>query len=331
MFLVAGLVLAASGCRGLSLMHVRTEDGRDRTYLVHLPSTYDPARAWPVVLNLHGGGGEARGAEASTLMDEAADREGFIVVYPEGVGKTALGKLFGTWNGGFCCGQAVDEGVDDTAFIDALLDELARQYAVDDARIFATGISNGGIMSHRLGCELSSRIAGIAPVAAPGPSTPCEARAPMRALVIHGTEDPCALYDGGERCGGCFSEWLQDSFGVEEGADDHFACESAPAQVDFWRAVNGCSDVRGTFFAAGDARCEIWNDCTSGVPVGLCTLEGGGHTWPGGEHGCANEGSKICQDFADIVGEINRDLDANEVMWRFWSGEYDGTPADPPT
>lgn len=118
----------------------------------------------PLVLVLHGGGGNAAYAERMTGFTDKARKEGFIVVYPEGTGRQE-GQLL-TWNAGHCCGYAMANRVNDVAFIDALIEKLIEDYVVDPRRIYATGMSNGGMMTHRLGIELSNRFAAIAPVVA---------------------------------------------------------------------------------------------------------------------------------------------------------------------
>lgn len=151
---------AASGQRQ-TLIH----NGIKRSYVIRAPR--EPAQRggrMPLVLVLHGGGGNADNAESMTGFTEKAASEGFIVVYPEGTGRFK-GKLL-TWNAGHCCGYAMDNQVHDVEFINALLDKLIVDYPVDPKRIYATGLSNGGMMTHRLGIELSNRFAAIAPVVA---------------------------------------------------------------------------------------------------------------------------------------------------------------------
>ena len=160
-FLLATLFVAAPLAPG---DHTRTleHDGRTRSYLVHVPPKYDPKRPTPVVLAFHGGGQQRLEQMVRFCgLNEKADKEGFIAVYPNGTGR--LEQML-TWNGGNCCGYAMWNNVDDVGFTRALLDDLAKVANVDAKRVFATGISNGGIMCYRLASELSDRIAAIAPV-----------------------------------------------------------------------------------------------------------------------------------------------------------------------
>ena len=144
-----------------TLMH----DGIERSYVVRTPSGLAQHNGLvPLVLVLHGGGGNAGNAESMTGFTAKAEEEDFIVVYPEGTGRFRKRHL--TWNAGHCCGIAMKRRVDDVGFIGALLVKLLADYPVDPKRVYATGMSNGGMMTHRLGIELSDRLAAIAPVVA---------------------------------------------------------------------------------------------------------------------------------------------------------------------
>jgi polyhydroxybutyrate depolymerase len=131
-------------------------DRRTRTYLVHVPKSYDGSKAHPVVLVFHGGGSNALQMVRFCGLNDKADQAGFLVVYPSGTGR--LEKVL-TWNGGNCCGYAMQNKVDDVAFVRALLDDLAKVVKVDAKRVYATGMSNGAILAYRLTSELSDRIA----------------------------------------------------------------------------------------------------------------------------------------------------------------------------
>src|SRR5580704_8834959 len=124
-----------------------TTGGQGRTYLLHLPPIYDGKRSLPLVIVLHGGGGNAPGAARMTGFSEKADKEGFVVAYPNGSGRLRNRLL--TWNSGNCCGYALDNSVDDVGFIRALIDALEKTRAIDPTRVYATGMSNGGMMTYR--------------------------------------------------------------------------------------------------------------------------------------------------------------------------------------
>src|SRR6185503_19523351 len=196
-WLLAALAAAAPQARLAPGNHRVTlhHDGRARRYLVHVPPAAASGRALPVLLSFHGAGGSPAGHQRFTQTDSLADRKGFLVVYPEG---TDSGGLL-VWNAGTCCGPRVAGQVDDVGFALAVVDDLARRVTVDPHRLYATGISNGGMMAHRLAAEASTRVAAIAPVAgglvyprlAPG--------RPVPVLHIHSLDDPIALYRGGLR------------------------------------------------------------------------------------------------------------------------------------
>ena len=156
-------------------------DGDYRTYLLHLPSGYTGISDLPLIVAMHGGFGNAYNMETISELSIKADAEHFIVVYPEGVKGGFLNAS--SWNAGWCCGFASSSNVDDVGFIDSFLNTLIGDYSIDTNRIYATGMSNGGFMSYRLACELSDRIAAIAPVECSMTMTSCT---PNRVVpIIH--------------------------------------------------------------------------------------------------------------------------------------------------
>ncbi len=250
-----------------------THDGRERTFVVHVPPGYSPSAATPVVLNFHGRMSSASQQIVLSEMNAAADRHGFVAVHPEGVGAT--------WNGGLCCGTAMSQDVDDVGFTRAMIDRLASELCVDERRVFATGLSNGGYMSHRLACELADRIAAIGPVAGPNATTSCAPSRPVPVMHFHGTGDRIVPYDG-------FAGQL-----------------SVRATMEDWARRNGCSAGPTTYFTNGDARCEEWTGCQADATVRLCTIDGGGHQWPGGNS-------------IPFLGPNTNDISATEAMWEFF-------------
>jgi polyhydroxybutyrate depolymerase len=239
-----------------------TSGGLLRDALVHVPPSYDANVGEMLVLNFHGYGSNAAEEEILTLMNPVADSRGFMVVYPDGIDSS--------WNAGACCGDAWNNSVDDVAFTQALLAELEAQYCIDPARVYATGMSNGGFFSQRLGCEMASTFAAIAPVAGVmgiDPST-CLPSRPMPVLEFHGTADPVVPYDGGAAASG-----LGGSLVV---------FQSVAETISTWVARDSCSAPPATIYATGDATCVENGRCAGGSEVVLCTIAGGGHTWPGG-------------------------------------------------
>src|ERR1700722_1829427 len=191
-----------------------------RTYLVHVPKSYDGAKPFSVVLSFHGGGSNAEQMVKFCGLNETADKYGFIVVYPSGTGR--LGTLL-TWNGGNCCGYAMTNKIDDVAFTNALLDDLAKVVKVDANRIYATGMSNGAIISYLLASELSTRIAAIAPVGGPMGTEKCSPMRPVPVIHFHGADDQFAPFKGGK--------------GKGVSGTDFFSVDHS---VNAWVKANGC-------------------------------------------------------------------------------------------
>jgi polyhydroxybutyrate depolymerase len=232
--------------------------GATRVAGVHVPDLYDPTAATRVVLNFHGLGSAGWQQAFLSGMNRRSNEQGFIVVYPEGMSNR--------WNAGACCDWS-PAPLDDVGFVRALLDRLQTDYCVDRRRIHATGMSNGGFMSHRLACELSDRIASIAPVAGVLglPDEQCRPARPVPVLAFHGTADALVPYEGGMPLGLPLATF-----------------RSVADTMSFWRTQHACAEATVETFAAGDVSCVAWTGCGEPAPVSLCTVTGGGHTWPGG-------------------------------------------------
>jgi polyhydroxybutyrate depolymerase len=261
-----------------------------RTYVVRTPETLQPNSRVPLVFVLHGGGGNAANAEKMTGFTEKAKQEGFIVVYPEGSGRLRRG-LF-TWNAGHCCGYAMENKVDDVAFINSLIDDLSKRYPIDDKRIYVTGMSNGAMMSHRLGIELSHRIAAIAPVVGTVFGDERVAFYPVAALMINGLMDDNVPFNGGPGSG--------------RGKDAWGGMPAKPSldQATFWAKANGCDASPIKNDTAKQTHYQY--KCPNGRAVELIALKDNGHAWPGGEKG-SRRGDKPSES-----------LDATDVIWEFF-------------
>jgi polyhydroxybutyrate depolymerase len=262
--------------------------GSERTYLLHLPPVYEGKRPLPLVIVLHGGGGNAPGAVRMTGFSEKADKEGFVVVYSNGSGRLKNRLL--TWNSGNCCGYALDNNVDDVGFIRALIDELVKTRAIDPKRVYVTGMSNGGMMTYRLACELSDKIAAAAPVAGALNLENCQPAHPVSMIIFHGTADEHVLYDGGEPL---------------KRVDTHRRVDKPVSYaVNFWVKEDGCSATPQRE-EKGSIRTEIYRGGKGGTEVALYTVKGGGHAWPGGE--------------SYLLGaEPTREISATDLMWEFF-------------
>jgi polyhydroxybutyrate depolymerase len=264
--------------------------GRQRTYLLHVPPSYRMDHEAPLVVVLHGGGGNADNVARMSRMSEKADEQGFLVVYPNGTGKLQDRLL--TWNSSNCCGYALDNNVDDVGFIAATIARIEKDYRIDSARIFATGISNGGMMCYRLACELSTVIVAIAPVAGAMNIENCAPTKPVSVVIFHGTADGHVPYDGGR--------------GTKR-ADTHDRIDhSVHFAASFWAEHNDCSTVF-TKEQEGNILRETFPKGTNGSEVVVYTINGGTHSWPGGTRG-------------SIFGDKpSAEISATDLMWEFFS------------
>ncbi len=181
-------------------VHTLDFDGLKRSYALHMPAK-SPAGELPLVVVLHGGGGSGAGAARMTGFDALADEAGFMVVYPDGTDRPllhAMGKPgLLTWNAGSCCGYAQYKNMDDVGFIRAVVADVQKQHAVDAKRIYATGMSNGGMLSYRLACEASDLFAAIGPVAGIIEIPDCKPVHPVAVIDFQGTDDENVPLNGG--------------------------------------------------------------------------------------------------------------------------------------
>jgi len=237
---------------------------RTRTYTVHVPARVDSSAGLPVVVMLHGGGGNAQVSERVTGFSDLADEEGFLVVYPNGTGRSDR-RL--TWNAAACCAYAHDQNVDDVGFIDAMLDAIAAEFSPDMSRVYLTGHSNGSMMTYRLGCELAERFAAIAPVAGALNDAVCEPAKPLPVLILHGENDENVPFAGGASSGSGFP-------GEDERID-----RSVEYAVETWVGLDSCTQP-GQMTTTDSAVITTHSDCASGVEVQMQMLVGWGHAWP---------------------------------------------------
>ncbi|MEE2750152.1 MAG: PHB depolymerase family esterase [Myxococcota bacterium] len=305
---------------------IETPDGRNRIYEIYLPASVDQTQPAPVVFNLHGERGSAELTPYYTQMNPTADAHGFVVVYPQGIQGVGADQYdpLATWNASAeCCGNALDQNVDDVTYFRSVLSELKTQIWVDETRVYATGISNGGLMSYRLACEASDLFAAIAPVATPGTDwSACALTQGVGIFQIHGTNDQCAPFTGGNQtCGGCVQDYSNTVFGTSLDLE-LWSCASIPDTLATWRARQSCPQGSGTeTYSVGTAQCKTWAPCNDESQVTLCTVGNMGHTWPGGLHieVCqTHPDNTFCQAWLDIVGDITTDI-SNDEIWAFFS------------
>lgn len=264
-----------------------------RKVLVHLPAGRDAAQPAPLVLALHGGGGHAEHMAENYGLQRKADEAGFIVAFPNGYSKLPGGK-FATWNAGGCCGDARDKGIDDVGFLREVVKALSQRYRVDASRVFATGMSNGGMMSHRMACEAADVFRAVAAVAGTDATDRCTPSRPIAVLHIHARDDTHVLFNGGAGA---------DAFRDTSKVMDFV---SVPDTISRWVQRNHCTAAPQRTLDAPGATCEATRGCAGGVSVQLCVTDTGGHSWPGAP---AQRRGKAAGSAA---------LDANDQIWRFF-------------
>jgi polyhydroxybutyrate depolymerase len=231
---------------GTSLVTL-TVGGRTRSAVVHVPPK-PPTAPLPLVLALHGSTSNGVQMERKTGFDALADRDDFIVAYPNGY--PAGGGTIGSWNAGTCCDPATSIGIDDVAFLDALINLLEGSYPIDPGRVYAVGHSNGAMMAQELACRKSERIVAVASVAGTLGITDCRPSEPVALLEVHGTDDSSVDLADAER------------------------------SVARWRVFDGCGDEDEPV-AYGFVQTRIWTGCDRGTEVSLVEIVGAEHPWPG--------------------------------------------------
>jgi polyhydroxybutyrate depolymerase len=296
----AAFAALAPGDYEFSLTHHQLR----RNYLVHVPPQAARGRSLPVVMNFHGAGSNAEVVKAYTRMDRAADRDGYIAVYPNG--SSGLGNRFLTWNAGNCCGPAVTFQIDDVGFVHAILDELPKRTPIDTSRIYVTGVSNGAMMAYRFAAEAASRVAAVAGVAGAMSLQNFTPSRPVPVLHIHSTQDHIARFDGGFGPPAAVADTRMFHPPVEEMLRrwlDHNVCPLKPDIVD---AVAG---QPGTLDEGHSAIRRVYGPCRGGVEVVLLQISGAGHVWPGG----------VRDYMPQLLGTGTAVIDANTEIWKFFS------------
>jgi polyhydroxybutyrate depolymerase len=255
--------------------------GETREYLLHVPASYDRTRPTPLVISMHGGALWPAAQMAISQWNDVAEREGFLVVYPSGVG----GDGPRHWRVG-AAGR-----ITETRFISELIDMLSTSYNIDPARIFADGLSNGGGMAFVLSCTQRDRIAAVGMVAAAHLArwSSCTEPVPMPMIAFHGTADTATPYHGGK-------SWT---------APRPFP--DIPAWTANWAGRNRCNPKPIASAVAADVTRLEYPNCVDGAGVVLYTMHGGGHTWPGG--------GPLPEWF---LGPTSHSIDASSEMWAFF-------------
>jgi polyhydroxybutyrate depolymerase len=289
-----------------------TIGGLDRTYELHLPAGVNDTQSLPLVVVLHGGMGTGASMARYTGFNAIADREKFIVVYPE--------ALYSNWNDGRAAENIREqqEAVDDIAFIAGLIDALCSEFPIDRTRVYMTGASNGGMMTHRAAIELTDRFAAAAAVIANIPEnyvSTTQPKAPLSMMIVNGTADQLVPWDGGD---------------VHVGFRKRGRVASTQQTVDYWVKFNGCGEPTQTNLDTpeNDKDSETHSvkrthsGGENGTEVVVIEVQGGGHAWPGRPQYMPNQ----------FIGKASQDFDATEEIWSFFkthtriSGSSAATP-----
>lgn len=287
---VAPQPLSQPGDHRLSLQH----NGLTRHYRVHIPASYTGHQAVPLLVVLHGGGGsmDYQADDAAYGQITQSEQNGHIAVFPNGVSKHKRGK-FATWNAGKCCADARDSNADDVGFIRRMLEQLTQTLNIDRQRIYATGMSNGGMLAYRLACEMADVFSAVAAVAGTDNTLQCSPARPISVLHFHARNDERVRFDGGAG----FSQRAMDKV---------TPFKSVPATVGEWVQHNHCRTGAQRVLDVAGAYCERHTPCAGGAEVQLCVTETGGHAWPGGSKAHAREAP-------------SQAISANAVMWAFFN------------
>jgi polyhydroxybutyrate depolymerase len=261
-----------------------------RSYYFHVPASYDPRKPMPVVLVLHGAVMNGPIMEWFCGMSKKADEAGFIAVYPNGTGP---GGTLLTWNAGVFPGGLNPRRADDVKFIRMVLDDLAGLVSVDPKRVYASGMSNGGMMAYRLAAEMPERIAAVAVVCGVLCTEDTEPKCPVPVLHFHGTKDSLIPFDGTKSGSG------------------PYRFPSVMENLQTWCKVNGCAEVprERELPTKEDKLKVVCKDFCTGkekAPVILYMIEGGGHTWPGMHRHAA------------FLGATTDNISANDLIWDFF-------------
>lgn len=267
-----------------------------RYYMIHIPTNYKKAVPAPLILALHGGGGNMKIQSQDKFygLISKSNKEGFVVAFPNGYSELASGAL-ATWNAGECCGKARDEKIDDVAFIKAVLQKIKTQASIDDKKVFAIGMSNGGMMAYRLACEAPELFKGIASVAGTDSTINCTPKKAVSILHIHAKDDGHVQFNGGAG-----PKAVKDKSKITQ-------FKSVPMTISKWRGLYSCVPDTTKVVDSKMAYCDLYQGCMDGAKIQLCVTEDGGHSWPGSK---ASPLKKRASSSKALI--------ANDVIWDFF-------------
>jgi polyhydroxybutyrate depolymerase len=265
-----------------------TVDGLTRTYSLNLPPNYYDASDFSLVIAMHGGGGDAEQFENTSLLTEKANAAKFIIVYPEGVKSTGLLGAR-TWNAGGCCDYARDNNINDVKYISQLIDLLTSTYKINPKKVYATGHSNGGMLSYRLACEIPTKIAAIATSSCSMVVTqPCNPTRAVPVMHIHSLLDSKVPVSGGVGITGAYFPPVD-------------------SVLNAWSLKNTCTTPSQVISNNSEFKYTKWSDCNNNVTIQYYLTKDGGHSWAGGLPGGGINGD-----------EPSKAISSNNLLWEFF-------------
>ncbi len=264
--------------------------GEKRNYLIHIPAGYKGDKPVPLVLCFHGTADWPSHKMNISGWDKVADREGFIVVFPEGLNFPKYWRVYSEYGSGLKNDPKLE-----VTFISDLINHLSAKYKIDPRRIYANGFSNGGDLTNLLACKLSDRIVAFATISGgfPNPQD-CKPEKSVPFMLFHGTKDFMVPYEGGDKSVPFIKTIIYPSLNE---------------YTSLWAVHNGCKKNISSKVSQHVSRIE-YSSCKDNADVILYTIEGGGHQWPGGK-----------SEF--LMGENTQEINATELIWEFYK-KYSG-------
>ena len=217
--------------------------GAKRDYIIHVPASYTGKTRVPLVIDMHGSGQSASAQAGTSSWNKKADALGFIVIYPN--------ALNARWNAGTCCSPSMEQNIDDVGFLRAVVEKTTKDGCIDRKRVYASGLSGGGLMSYRLACMAADMFAAVAPVSGANVTIPCTPSAPVSIVAFRGLTDTTVPYEGGMPL-----QWYWPA---------------AKADFQQWGELDKCT---GPVTVSHDV-CETKSQCAGGNDVTLCSIHGG--------------------------------------------------------
>lgn len=279
---------------GLQAGEYQRQVANQRQYLLYVPKSLPVGRAAPLVLFFHGGGGHMAHAARAYGWRQTAEREGFVVAFPNGYSRFPGGR-FASWNAGTCCGDARDKHIDDITFVKDVIADIQQQLPIDQNRIFATGMSNGGMLAHRLACDMAGTFRAIAAVAGTDNTLSCQPARPVSVLHIHALDDSHVLFQGGAG---------KDAF-RDQSKVTNFT--SVPDTIKGWQQRLQLQGAPERVLSVAGAYADLWRRDDGRIQLQLVVTTTGGHSWPGGK---AVRGKTPSQA-----------IDANTLIWQFFNSQ----------